>query len=111
MKHLLATCLIGTSLLFAQGASTTTPKPQPGADEMKKVMDATFSAMVPMMVKMTEGVLETTLAVAEKPETAKRLAKFKRNLYLALLEQGFTKEEALAIVLNTQPVSASPSTK
>jgi hypothetical protein len=47
----------------------------------------------------------------EKPETAAKLAAFNKNLYDALIEQGFTKEEAFQIVLNTSLPTAAPTMK
>jgi hypothetical protein len=84
---------------------------QPSPEEMQKMMDATMGAMVPMMGKMTEVILEAQLKVAERPETAERVAAFKKNLYEALLKKGFNTEQAMQITLETAPPSAAPSGK
>jgi hypothetical protein len=68
-------------------------------------MESSMGMMVPMMGKMAEISLEVQLNAAEKPDTARRVAVFKKNLYEALLQQGFSKDQAFAIVLNT-PVPA-----
>jgi len=49
--------------------------------------------------------------VAEKQETAKSLAIFKRNLYNELIKQGFSKKEALEITLSTSMPAAAPGMK
>ena len=49
---------------------------------------------------MAEATMETTLWALSKPEAAERLATFSRNYYDALIKKGFTKDEALRIVLS-----------
>ena len=51
-------------------------KKEPSPEAVQGMMDA----MVPMMGRMTEVMLEAQLAVGERPETAERIAAFKRNL-------------------------------
>lgn len=67
--------------------------------------------MLPMMSRMMEATIEGQLKAAEKPETAKRIARFKRQLYEALLSQGFAKDEALQLVIHTPPPSAPMASK
>lgn len=74
-------------------------------------MEMSLGAMVPMMGKMTEAMIDAQLKSAEKPETAAKLAAFKKNLYTALLKQGFSKKEAFQIMLNTSPPAAMPGMK
>ena len=78
---------------------------------MKLVMQATMGAMVPVMGPMTEAVIEAQLNSAAKPETAERIAAFKRNLYEALLKKGFNGQDAMHIVIATPLPSASPAAK
>jgi len=88
---------------------------QPSPEEMQKMMaatmDATMGAMVPLMGKMTEAMLEAQLKVAEKPETAEKVAAFKKNLFDALVRKGFTSAQAMQITLATAMPSATPSGK
>ncbi len=93
----------------ADDKAANAKKPTP--EEMKQIMDATFGAMVPMMGRMTEVMVETLLMEAEKPETAHRLAVFKRNLYKALIKQGFSKEQAFQLILSTSLPSVTPAMK
>jgi len=51
------------------------------------------------------------LKIAEKPETATRLAVFKKNLYDALIKQGFSKQDAFQIMLQTGVPAAMPGMK
>jgi hypothetical protein len=67
--------------------------------------------MIPMMGKMTEVMIEIQLMEGAKPETAAKLAAFKKNLYDALIGQGFSREEAFQIVLNTSLPTATPTMK
>jgi phosphate starvation-inducible protein PhoH len=75
------------------------------------MMDATMGAMVPMMGRMMEVMIEAQLKIAVLPGTAERIAIFKKNLYDALLKQGFTKDQATQLVVATGLPSASPSSK
>lgn len=110
MKRVLPVLLCLFSLsAFAQQAPGQRPQPTP--EEMKKIMEASFGAMVPMMVKMTDAMIETMLQRGEDPATARRLARFKKNLYEALLKEGFTNEQALRIMESTALPSATPAMK
>jgi hypothetical protein len=92
-------------------AQNTPQQKQLTPEEMQKLMDATMGAMVPVVGRMTEVMLEAQLKVAEKSETAERVATFKKNLYDALLKKGFTPEQSMQITLTTALPSASPSSK
>ena len=63
------------------------------------------------MGAMTEAAIEAQLNVAAKPETAERIATFKRNLYESLLKKGFNGLDAMQMVINTPLPSVSPSAK
>ena len=93
--------------VFAQQAQGKAPSPE----DMKKIMEATMGAMVPVMGAMTDAMIEAPLAAAAKPETAMRIASFKKNLYEALLKQGFNGQDAMHITIATSPPSATPSSK
>ena len=112
MRHKVSAIVLATLLLaapcFAQEASA---QRQPTPEEIQKIMDATMGAMVPMMGRMMEVMIEAQLKFAALPETAERIATFKKNLYDALQKKGFTKSEALQIVMATGIPSASPSAK
>ncbi len=97
---------------FAQAPQ---PGAQPSPEQMRQVMQATMSAtmgaMIEAMGPMTQAVIDAQLAAAARPETAERIAAFKKNLYDALVKQGFQPAQALQIVVATAPPSATPSGK
>jgi hypothetical protein len=103
------------TLLFACScvaqAQDQAKQKQPTPEEMKKLMDATMGAMIPVMGRMTEVMLEAQLKVAERPETADMVAAFKKNLYEALMKKGFSPEQAMQLTLATAMPSAMPSAK
>ena len=104
-----ALLLLCISPAYAQNAPE--PRKQPSPEEMQKMMDATMGAMVPMMGRMMEVMLDAQLKVAEKPETATRIAVFKKNLFDALQKSGFSRDQAFQIVIATSIPAASPSSK
>ena len=103
MLQMLLTLVLGAMVLTVNAQDT--PK-RPSPDEMKQMMESSMGAMAPMMGKMAEASIEAQLNAAEKPETARRIAQFKKNLYDALVQQGFPKDRAYSIMLNT-PVPAA----
>lgn len=111
MKKLLVTMLLLTITATAFAAEPAEESKQPSPEEMQQLMEASFGAIAPMMGKMTEAMIDAQLKSAEKPETAASLAAFKKNLYTALLKQGFSKNEAFQIMLNTSPPAAMPGMK
>ncbi|MCP5270130.1 MAG: hypothetical protein H6932_02755 [Burkholderiaceae bacterium] len=105
--------LVGMScaLLATIASAQQGPQKPPTPEQMREIMQATMGAMVSVMGPMTEAVLEAQMAHAAKPETAERLAAFKKNLYDALLKSGFNGQDAMQIVIATQPPSATPAAK
>ena len=62
-------------------------------------MSGFFGSMVPMQIRAATMTLEATWAALAKPENAAHLADFTKNYYDALVARGFTKDQALAIVM------------
>ena len=60
-----------------------------------------------MIRPMTEATIDAQLVMAEKPDTAERVASFKKNLFDALVKKGFKTDEALQIVISTGIPSAA----
>lgn len=100
--------LVASATAYAEEPAA---KKEPSPDEIKQLMEMSFGAMVPMMAKMAEVTIEAQLRIAEKPETARSLAAFKKNLFDALVKQGFSKKEAFDMVLNTSVPAAMPGMK
>jgi hypothetical protein len=57
--------------------------------------DSMQAQLTEMATKMIDGYLD----YLAKPQTVKKLATFQKNYYDALIEQGFTKEQAFELVL------------
>jgi hypothetical protein len=104
--------MIPALLVLSAGAAAQSPQPQkPTPAEMQTMMDASMVSMLPMLARMTEVQLEAQLKLAERPETAERIAAFKKNLFDALRKKGFTAEQSMQIVNSTALPSASPTGK
>jgi transposase len=102
---------VATTVATAQSTPTQQPSPEQMRQVMQATMQATMDAMLASVKPMVEATIEAQLAIAAKPETAERLASFKKNLYDALLRKGFTDQQALQIVIATSPPAAVPATK
>ena len=88
--------VLGALLLLPARAISQQPTV---SDSMRAQMAQTSAMMGPMMGQMMEAMMEGMLRVLSKPENAERLAAFTRNYYDALVRKGFTKDEALQIVI------------
>lgn len=114
-KAAVAVVLMALALpAVAQQETEKTPQ-QSREEQIRKTMQATMNpsmnATAAAMVPATEAIIEAELALAARPETAQRIAMFKRNLFQALTKDGFTSEQAFQIVLSTAMPSASLATK
>ncbi len=61
--------------------------------------------------RLTEVTSEAQFKFDERSETADTIAAFKNNLHHALLNKGFSGEQAMQITLATSPPSAAPMSK
>jgi len=109
IKTALAAALLASATLPSP-AQTAAPAPAV-AEQMKQAMQTTMGTMVTVMGPMTEAMIEAQLTVAARPETAARIASFKKNLYDALLKQGFNGIDAMKIVVTTPLPGAAPASK
>jgi hypothetical protein len=98
--------MLGVTLLWAGDAQTaqeSTKKPTarsaPSLGPSPEVMQKSMEMFGPMMGQMMSGMLDGMLTVLAKPETAQRTAAFTKNYHDALIAQGFSKEDALKIVM------------
>ena len=87
------------------------PPQKPTPEQMQSTMDAGMVSMLPMLARMSEVQMETQLKFAARPETAERIAAFKKNLFDALRGKGFTAEQALQITNSTPLPAAAPNGK
>ena len=91
--------IIVASLLLTLPAAAQQPAqgaPQDSAAFSR--MAGMFNQMGPMYETMVQAMFDGTLKALERPETVDRLARFARRYYEALMKEGFSKDEALAIV-------------
>ncbi len=91
------------------GEPATDCRPQPpktSPADLQKSMDAAMGSMVPMMGRMAEATIDAQLRLGAMPETAERIATFKKNLFDELRKKGFTTSQAMQIVLATPLPSA-----
>ena len=112
MRRLVVLASLLLASVSMDGHAQPSPGQSPSSEQAKALaqtmMQASVSAILAAMGPMTEAVIESQLKLAANPETAERLAAFKRNLFEALIKKGFTAQEALQIVIATSPPSASP---
>lgn len=92
---------------FAQNPPPPKPTPEEIQKGMENAMGKAMGAMLPMMGQMAEAQIEAQLKVAERPETAERIATFKKNLFDALRSKGFSAEQSLQITSTTPFPTAS----
>ncbi len=112
MRYIITTLALSVLLHSPRSFAQDAPQQhQPTPGDMAKIMDATFGAMVPMIAKMTEVMIEAQLKIAVLPDTADRIATFKKNLYDSLVKRGFNANQAMQIVVATSVPSATPAMK
>ncbi|NQT89814.1 MAG: hypothetical protein HQ558_00995 [Candidatus Omnitrophica bacterium] len=62
-------------------------------------MKDAFAQMQPMISSMMDSMVGAMFKLLAKPEIAENMATFTKNYYDALIKKGFSKEEALQIVV------------
>lgn len=104
LRNVLFFVLMGA---FQAAHAQADARAKPTPEEIQKMTDST-GAMTIMMGRMVEVQVEAQLKVAERPETAERIATFKKNLFDALRRKGFTAEQSLQILNSTSlPATAT----
>ncbi len=93
---LAAACLNG--VVHAQTPSPSSP---PMSQEDLQKRSAALASLAPLVSKTTEELVEAQLKIAERPETAERIATFKKNFFDALRRKGFTVEQAMQLTVAT----------
>jgi hypothetical protein len=103
----LPTVLISALLSVSAAAHAQVQQPQkPTPEQLQSMMDASMVSMLPMLARMSEVQMETQVKFAARPDTAERIATFKKNLFDALRSKGFTVEQAIQIT-NSTPLPAA----
>ena len=95
LRHLAVCTLLLSNLALAQ-----TPQ-RPAPEEMLRMADSSTAANLATLERTVEAQLNAQLKTAERPDTAERIASFKKNLFDALRKKGFTVEQSLQIVVAT----------
>lgn len=72
----------------------------PHQGEHPQGMEEQLGFMMPMMGNMVQALTQSSMAALAEPKTAEHLAKFIRNYHQALVAEGFTREEAMRIVIS-----------
>ena len=96
---------LAASALLLVACSLVAQQPTPPDSAQRRVQQAAemmgpmMQQMAPMMQQMAVLTMEGTLTALAKPENAERLADFTKHYYDALLKRGFTKEQALQLVM------------
>jgi hypothetical protein len=93
--------LIAILLLTASATALAQTTQRPSPEEMLRVTDSSTAATLANVERTTEAQLSAQLKTAERPETAERIASFKKNLFDALKKKGFTAEQSMQIVVAT----------
>ena len=114
MRQLSSAFVIAISLstVSTLSVSQTSTSPLSARDEeIRRSMESSSKAVVPSAARTADAVLDAELKFAERPDTALRVASFKRNLYEALLKKGFTADQEMQIVLHTPLPSSSSAAR
>ena len=85
--------------LARASAQDATPPREGAAHQAPDSAAAAFEAMTPMMGQMMTAMMRSSLAVLSEPATTQQMATFSKNYFDALIAKGFTREEALQIVM------------
>ena len=95
-----AICFLVIALAVISVANAQSPKlqppTQPPTDKFLKDLDSS----VPVKMKATEIAVAAQVSALAKPETAEKMARYAKNFQNALIKEGFTKEEAIRIVVS-----------
>ncbi len=92
------------AVAFASPASAQPSQMTP--EQTEQMMQRQMEMMGPMFGQMMRVMMQAQFEVLSQPETAEKLAAYTRNYYEALIEQGFSKQEALEIAMNVGIPSA-----
>ena len=101
LRYLAVCSLLLSNLALAQTAQ------RPAPEEMLRMADSSTAANLATLERTVEAQLNAQLKTAERPDTAERIASFKKNLFDALRKKGFTAEQSLQIVVAT-PLPGQP---
>jgi len=96
------------SMLATKPALSQTPSAF-DTTAMKAMMRQGLSVVQSNMVEAELSRMELSLEFLSQPHTAELLAAFTKQYYDALISGGFTKEQALQIVIHAENSALTPS--
>ncbi|MBT4836264.1 MAG: hypothetical protein HON94_02845 [Methylococcales bacterium] len=96
MKNIIK--IILTSILLLTSVNSIAQQNQSALNVQQKMQ--MMQMMRPMMKTMMESMMGGYLEYINKPETIESLASFNKKFYDSLIAKGFTKEEALKIIIS-----------
>ena len=89
------------ALCLADAACAQGPSMPLSQEEQQKRSAAVSATLAPLVSKTAEEATEAQLKIAERTDTAERIATFKKNLFDALRRKGFTVEQAMQLTAAT----------
>ncbi len=101
MKSLTFASIGLAALCLASAAHAQAPSPPLTQEDLHKRAAAVSATLTPLVSKTAEETTEAQLKIAERPDTAERIATFKKNLFDALRRKGFTVEQAMQLTAST----------
>jgi hypothetical protein len=91
-------------------ANPPPPIDPPTQTSSSNTVSSLADMLTPEMLGMMSKYYDSTLDYLDRPETARRLAKAKKELYDALIAEGFTKDQAFRLILTNEEIDP-PSAK
>jgi hypothetical protein len=104
----LAICFLVIALAVAVISVANEQSPKPKAPLVDQIMNDVDSS-VPIKFKVADIAVTAYVSALAKPETADKMARYVKHFRIALIKEGFTKEEALKII-TAMPLPNSTAT-
>ena len=100
-NHLLVSFVLCALCGHVAAQSVPAAPSRPSPEELLRMTDASSASTLMMLERVQETQLNAQLKMAERPETAERIATFKKNLFDALRRKGFTADQSFQIMAST----------
>jgi len=91
--------VIGIALLLVFCGTAVAQEKKITPEEAQAIKQQTMQMMLPMFGEMMKATMEAQLEVLANPATTEKLASYAKNYYEALIKKGFSKDDALRIVM------------
>ena len=106
MKYVIAfaVALVFSGILSAQAADAPVVKvgmpTDDSIEQMQRMFELQRAAEIPHKAQLTEELAKAQLRVLATPQAQTQVAQYLHGLYQALMKEGFSKAEALQIVMH-----------